>query len=223
MTKKNAIALTVTAREFLGRNAQKIRKTLMIPANIMGLNQPSQAISVANKDFIKHIEQEGESGLLYLQVADQKDKIPVLIEDISYAPVNGTILHVVFRRVNLLEKVTANIPLEVVGELSIKNANVVVVTDTIEVEALPADLPENFTLDVSLITEVGQALTVADLTYNREKITILMTEEEKENPLVMAQEQREEEVEAPVEQTPSAGEAAAAASDEAAPAEDSKE
>ncbi len=221
MTKKNTVALTVTVREALGRTVKEVRKTLMIPANIMGLNKPSQTITVANKDFIKHLEQEGESGLLYLQIADHKEQVPVLIEDIQRAPVNNSILHVVFRRVNLLEKVTADIPLEVVGELSIKNANIVVVTDTIEVEALPADLPENFTLDVSVITEVGQTLTIKDLSYDREKITILMTEEEKENPLVMAQEQREEEVEAPVEQAPSGGEAAAA--EEAVPVEDSKE
>jgi large subunit ribosomal protein L25 len=194
MTKKDTTTLAVVTREKTGRDARLLRRMNLIPSNIMGLGKTSEAISVLETDFSKHLEEEGESGLLYLRLDDEKKTTPVLIEDIQFAPVSGATIHVVFRRVNLLEKVTANIELEIIGEFLLKNANLVVVTDTLEVEALPADLPENFTLDASKLTEVGQVFTIADLEYDRDKVTILMSEEEKDNPLVMAQEQREEEV-----------------------------
>jgi hypothetical protein len=71
----------------------------------------------------------------------------------------------------------------------------VVVKDEIEVEALPADLPEKFEIDVSLLTEVGQMVTYADLKYDRSKVTLVLGEEGEEEPVVLVQEQREEEPE----------------------------
>ncbi len=194
MTKKDQSILSVVSRDVLGKKVQNIRKNGMIPANITGLSEASESVTLNAREFTKHVENEGESGLLYLASETSQKKTPVLIEEIQYAPVSGAVLHVAFRRVNLLVKVTADVPLETIGEFALKEANVVIVTDTLEVEALPADLPESFVLDVSRLTEIGQSLTIADLEYDREKITILMSEEEKENPLVMAQEQREEEV-----------------------------
>lgn len=201
MTKKTQASLKVTPRDVFGRAVKKLRKELIIPANIMGMGQKSEAVLLESKDFYHHLESEGESGLLYLQIDGSKKNIPVLIEDIQLAPVDGSVVHVVFRRVNLLEKVTAEVPVETTGEFEVKNANLVLVTDSLEVEALPADLPESFVIDLSLFTEVGQNITIKDLVYDREKITILMTEEESENPIAMAQEQREEEPEeAPAEE-----------------------
>jgi large subunit ribosomal protein L25 len=194
MTKSDQVILEVSVRELIGGKLGSLRKTGMVPANITGMAQDSKTIMLPTRVFLKHIEQEGESGLLYLQVEGQKSTEPVLIEEIQYAPVDGSILHVVFRRVNLKEKVTAEVPVETIGEFAVRGANMMVVTDSFEVEALPADLPESFVFDVSKLTEVGQVLTIEDLEYDREKITIILSDEEKENPIIMAQEQREEEV-----------------------------
>jgi large subunit ribosomal protein L25 len=211
MTKNDQAVLSVSNRELMGRKVNAMRKTGVIPANITGMAQNSVPIMLPTRVFLKHIEQEGESGLLFLQIEGKKSTEPVLIEEIQYAPVDGSILHVVFRRVNLREKVTAEVPVETTGEFAVRGANMVVVTDALEVEALPADLPDSFVFDVSKLTEVGQVLTIQDLEYDRAKISILMSEEEKENPIVMAQEQREEEVVEPTEAAPADGESAAPA------------
>ena len=80
------------------------------------------------------------------------------------------------------------------------------VKDSIEVEALPADLPEAFFIDISKLTEIGQEVHVADLEYDRSKVTIQMTPEEQEMAIAFVQEVKEEVIEEPVvEEVPAEG------------------
>ena len=43
---------------------------------------------------------------------------------------------------------------------------------TIEVEALPTDLPEHFVVDISKLEKVDDQVTVADLDYDKKKVEI---------------------------------------------------
>lgn len=184
-----------------------LRRTGYTPANIYGLNKQSDTISLNTKSFLQHLKTEGETGLLYL-VADEKSaEQPVLIGEIQRNPVTGDILHVSFLRVNLAEKITQEIDVKLVGEFDVKEATVLLVRDTLEVEALPTDLPEAFYIDVSTLTEIGQEVHVSDLEYDRAKVTIQLTEEEQAEPIALVQEVKEEVIEEPVEAETPEGEA----------------
>jgi len=111
-----------------------------------------------------------------------------------FDPVSGKPLHVDFRQVNLKEKVTANIPIEIIGESpAIKEKDGVLVTplDEIEVEALPTDLPESIQVDISGLANIGDSITVADLKVG-DKVEI---QTDPETPIVLIQEQQAEEEE----------------------------
>jgi large subunit ribosomal protein L25 len=199
MTAANKTIFHVTKRDELGKRVRFARRQGKLPANISGQGEVSSPILIDTKVIFKHLATEGESGLLYLTVGDSKKEVPVLIEEVQHSPVTGELIHISFRQVNLKEKVTAEVPVEVIGEINIPGAILVQVTDVLEVEALPTDLPEKFEIDVSRLSEVGQVVTPVDLQYDREKITLMLSEEELENPLVLVQEVSEEEVEEPVE------------------------
>ena len=192
----------------------QIRHNGYIPGNIYGLSKNSDTISLSTKALFQHLKTEGETGLLYL-VTDQKGaEQPVLFSEIQRHPVTNEVMHVSFLRVNLAEKITQEIDVRLVGEFEVKEATVLLVRSTIEVEALPADLPEAFLIDISKLTEVGQEVRVADLDYDRSKITLQLTEEEQAEPIALVQEVKEEVVEEPVaEETPAEGEAAAEGAD----------
>ena len=92
--------------------------------------------------------------------------MPVLIHNISYHPVTGAPLHADFYNVDLKEKVTANIPLELVGESpAVKDKTGVLLTilNELEVEALPQDLPERITVDIKGLKTVDEAVKIKDL------------------------------------------------------------
>lgn len=191
-------------RDILGKKVAQLRREGSIPANIYGVGKDSVAITVSTKAFEKLYENVGETGLVYLQVEGTAKDVPVLVDEVQYHPVTGELTHASFKQVDLSEKITAEVPVETIGENNVPSAVVVVVKDVIEVEALPTDLPENFTIDISTLTEIGQSISYKDLSYDKSKVTLMVAEEELENPLVLLEEVKEE-----VEPEPVAEEAAA--------------
>jgi len=224
MTNTQKHQLHVSSRQELGKNVSKDRKSGQIPANIFGEKKDSVAIYLNKSDLSNLISDVGESTLLYLRVDDSQQEEPVLIDEIQTDPVSTDLIHATFKRVRLDEKVRAEVPVELVGEAEVRGGNVLLVKDVLEVEALPADLPEKITINIESLTEVGQTLTLNDTQYDQAKVDVMLSEEEINEPLVIVQEQKEEveevaEVESAEEEAPEVeGEAVGAESvdDEAA-------
>ena len=126
--------------------------------------------------FMKVYNTAGETDLIDLEFSGKKEK--VLIKDVQLHPVSYKPIHASFFKVNLTEKIKANIPVEVVGEenCSILKTNegvLLVLINEIEVEALPAKLPHAFVVDVSGLTAVGQTVDVKDLNYNKKDVELV--------------------------------------------------
>jgi large subunit ribosomal protein L25 len=208
---------------------KKLRRTGVVPGNIFG-GKKSLAIQMGDQDFRRLYEEVGETGLVYIQVDDAKEQHPVLVEEVQTNPVDGSLFHVSFKKVDLTEKVEAQVPVETIGVFDVPQGVLMVVKDEIEVEALPADLPEKFEIDVSTLKEVGQMIAYKDLNYDRSKVTLILGEEGEEEPVVLVDRQREEEPEeqpvveaAEGEAAPADGETPAAPGAEKADAEKSPE
>ncbi len=79
-------------------------------------------------------------------------------------PVRGDIIHVDFVTISLTEAVRADVPIVLQGEpVGVVEGGIVeTVRATVDIEALPTDIPPNVTIDISHL-EVGSTLTVADL------------------------------------------------------------
>lgn len=188
------VQLQASQRTILGRKVATLRREAKIPANIYSKNKESVAITLDKKAFSKLYSTAGETTLIELTIDGEKKNRPVLIRDAQRHPVSGEIVHVDFQQVDLSQKVTANIPVETTGESeAVKAGGVLVVThNEIEVEALPTDLPEVFQVDISKLNTMGDTITVADLVYDKERVTIALDPEE---VLATIQAQEEEKVE----------------------------
>lgn len=192
-TKNEKTIFHIKNRDVVGKKVSQLRAEGLLPANIYGLGEASQPVMVGIKDFNKLYEEEGDTGLIYLNLEGEKKQIPVLIDEVDYHAVTGEVLHAVFRRVNLSEKITAEVPIELVGENDVPGATVVAVRDMLEVSALPAELPENFEVDIANLKEIGDAIAIKDLMIDKEKVEIVFTGDmDEESPLVILQEVKEE-------------------------------
>lgn len=192
MIKKNdKVILSVSARD-VKKNLTALKKIGYIPANIFGLKKDSEAISILKKDFHTVLKNSGESSVLFLQL-DKKEE-PVMIGSIDYHPVEKTMNHVSFRRVDLKQKIEKNVPILVVGEFSVPDATYLLVKDEIAVVALPEDFPDHFEVDVSTLTSPDSHITLSDLSFDKKSIELALGEDE--NPadiqLVVVQEIKEE-------------------------------
>lgn len=192
------LELQAQPRIITGRKVKTLRLKNILPANIFGKKIKSSAIQVSQKDFTALYKQAGETNIIYLNLEKEKQARPVLVTNLQKHPVTDLPLHVDFHQVDLTEKVTVSVPLEIVGtSLAVKEKGAVLLTllDEIKIEALPQDLPDKFTLDISALNEFGDSLLVKDLKVDKAKVTLLVEEDE---PVIIAQQPKEEEEPAPV-------------------------
>ncbi len=208
---------TAQPRTLMGKKSNALRRQGLVPANLMGNGVESVALTVGLNPFKRLYDEVGDTGLVYLTIEGEKQARPVLVDQVAPNPVTGVAQHVVFKQVDLKEKITAEIPVELVGEFGVKDAVLITIHTSIEVEALPTDFPENFTIDISQLTEVGQAVTFNQLDFDRSKVTLMVNEEELDTPVVSVQPQQAEVVEE-VAEAGAEGAAAEAAPDAETPA-----
>lgn len=175
------IPLKATDREVLGKKVKRLRAQGKLPGHVYGNIKEVEHVSVDSHDFIKVFKQAGETGLVDLKIGDDRIR-PVLIKEVDVDPVSGNILHVGFYEVNLKEKVTVPVPIVLIGEgpESVKMGETVVLqtVSEVNVEALPTDLIEKIEVNIEPLKEIGDAITVADLNYDRSTLTVLAEPEE---------------------------------------------
>lgn len=165
----NTVILTASPRDLTGKKVKKLRREGLLPISVYGKDIKSLSLTVPLKDFMKVYAQVGETGLVELKTDGHSQH--TLIADVQIHPVGRVLLHVQFHAVKLTEKIRANVPLELTGESPAVASGTGVILQTlneVEVEALPTNLPEKIIVDVSGMTEVGQQITVGDLSVAKE-------------------------------------------------------
>lgn len=159
------LTLSASKRELLGKKVGSLRRNGIVPANLFGRGKSSIAISIEAGAAHKVFAEAGKNHPVEISV-DKDVKELVLIKDVDYDPVKGFIRHIAFQIVKKGEKVTAEIPVHLVGDCPAERAGniVVVVNDVVEVEADPMHLPESFEVDKANLVKEDDALLVADIT-----------------------------------------------------------
>lgn len=175
----------------------QLRREGLIPANMYQSGKESIALELNNGIFTKLIRNLNENAILYLQISGEEKDLPVLIDEIQYDVFGKEILHVVFRKINLSEKIHADVSIELVGEFDVDDGVLVLAKDSVEIEALPTNVPANFEIDQSQLKAIGDRITLDSLVFDKSKITLILGEEEKPEDvvLVLVQEKAEEVVE----------------------------
>ena len=159
-------SLSATPRIIFGKKVKQLRRANLVPANVYGHNVEPVAISLEQKPFLATFKKAGETGLIDLQIGEDKATRPALVHSVLLDPVSNAILHVDFYQVNLKEKLTATVPLEFVGESPIvknKEGILLELLQEVEVESLPTDIPSSIVVDISILVEVDQGIVAGDL------------------------------------------------------------
>lgn len=193
-------------RKLAGRKVKQLRRNGQVPANIFGRDVKSQSVQVSSDEFSKVFQEAGETGVVEITIGSKT--VPALINEVQTHPTTGEILHVNFRQVDLTKKVTATVPVELVGESPAEKSGIGTVVqqlNELDVTALPGDFPENFEVDISTLTEVDQAIAIKDLKFDAKKLEI---EQDKEQIVANVAPVQEEKVEAPVQAEEAEGEEA---------------
>ena len=216
------LKLKLEPRKTLGRKVRSLRREGLLPGNIYGKGVKSLSVQTSLKEFQDVFSKAGETTIVELSVAKETKTRPVLIHQVMVDPVTGQFLHADFQQVDLSKAVKVAVPIELFGEApAVKEGGVLVqLLKEIEVEALPADLPDKFTVDVFGLTEMNQGITLKQLKAG-DKVK-LVAENLEELVVKIDQPTKEvvEEVLPAAEEVPAEGEAAPVAEGEVVPAKE---
>lgn len=154
--------------------ARKLRAAGRIPAIYYGRGKEPIPLTVNAKelDILIH----GSSGNIIVDLtvggaADGDRK--ALIREIQRDPVQGTILHLDLQYISLTERITVEVPLELIGiPVGVKDGGGILehLLREIEIECLPTDIPAQLEVDVTSLA-IGDSLHVSDI--KAERVTIL--------------------------------------------------
>jgi len=187
---KKTIPLSVSTRT-PAQNVKDMRKAGDVPGVMYGNTMKNTPIKCNAKELHGVYVKAGENTLVEVDVEGKK--VPCLIHAIAFDPVTSAYEHIDLYAVDMTKKVTTRVPVVFQGECpAVKNHGGVLLTvhSELEVTCLPSDIPESFIIDLTVLENLRDSVTVAKLKVP-EGVVITQSPE---TAIVIVQEPRKEEV-----------------------------
>jgi large subunit ribosomal protein L25 len=165
-----------TPRDDRGKNAaRRMRGTGQIPAVLYGDKQEPIPVAVNAKQIGAILRSEaGHNTIFKVQVAGHKD-VSVILKDWQVDPVKGHLLHVDLLRVAMDVRMKVKVPVHFFGEpqgVKLQGGIFEVVTREVEIECLPADIPDEFKFDVTPLM-IGKHVRASELPFDPDKVKLI--------------------------------------------------
>jgi len=141
-------------------SAREIRRNGKIPANYYYHGESNQNLIIDKKIFLHAVK----SGQRVFECEINGETVFTMIKDAQYHPVTEDVIHIDLMRVRRDQKMIVSIPIILEGESvgASEGGIVTQATNTVEIECLPTDVPENLIADISAL-ELNSAMTAVDL------------------------------------------------------------
>lgn len=167
-----SVALTAERRSGTGKGAaRQLRARGRIPAVIYGHGREPESLSVGETELERALTGVA-AGSTVFDLAIDGAAVKALIREIQRHPYRAKIVHVDFYEIHAGEKITLEVPIQLVGSPDgVRNAGGVLdqVLREIEIRVLPGDIPERIEVDVTNL-RVGASLHVRDMTVTNAEI-----------------------------------------------------
>lgn len=165
---QDSITLQLEERTVTGKAVKKLRKDGQVPAVIHDHGRPSVHVQGRGVDVLKVWQKAGKHHPVEIKAGDKS--FVALIKEAAFDPRKHQLTHVVFNAVDKDQKVDAEIPIRPRyaegNESSPAERNGLIVLsqlESVQVKAIPTKLPDFFEYDAEKLIEIGDHVTVADL------------------------------------------------------------
>ena len=185
--------LKAEKREAVGKNkVDKIRQSEKLPAAVFQKGKETENITIGDLEFQMLYQKAGMTSIIDLDI-DGTIR-PAIVKEIQRHPFKNQIYHVGFQGINMDEKIKIEVPVELINRDEIRKQPSVLnqQLDTIEVEVLPANIPDSFSIDVQNM-DYDDTFTVRDLVGDNKDVEVLIDLDEVVCSLSMPREEKEEE------------------------------
>ncbi len=160
------ITITAETRDSRGKNeARRLRVAGSSPAVLYGAGGAAVAVAVNPKDIKRILNSKTGHNTIFNVALKNGENTPVMIVDWQNDPIKEHLLHVDLKRIDLTKQIRVKVPVHAHGDpkgVKLQGGLHELITREIEVECLPDDIPEEYTIDVTELM-IGQNIRAGDI------------------------------------------------------------
>lgn len=163
--------LTVQSRTAKGKGgARQLRAAGSIPAVLYGDKTEPATLALNRHEFTTVLHKSSsENVIVDLTVEGSAKAELALVKDVQHDPLSGEVIHVDFQHISADKPIRVTVPIRILGVADgVKNFGGILQHSArdVQVEALPADIPDYIDLDVSGLG-IHQAIHASDISVER--------------------------------------------------------
>ena len=160
------ITVFAEVRASRGKNeARRMRSAGNIPAVVYGAFQDPVSIAVNPREILRIVRGSTGYNTIFNLSIQGVETTPVMVVDSQVDPLKGNLLHADFKRIDLSKRIRIAVPVHTEGEpagVKVQGGLLEVITRAVEIECLPDEIPESFTLNVSELM-IGQSVRASNI------------------------------------------------------------
>ena len=176
----DSLNLTVQPRTIFGKKVKSLRQDGITPIHMFGRGIESQALQVKSPVLLSILHQAGTNVPVVVAVDGHDGEHVCFVRMVQRDPVNESMLHVDLQRVDVSQRVRAEVPILIEGESPAVlhlSGTIIQPLTTISVEALPMSMPTGFTIDISILDTFDKTIRVDSIEID-EGVSILNDSDE---------------------------------------------
>ncbi|HYO43939.1 MAG TPA: 50S ribosomal protein L25 [Candidatus Limnocylindrales bacterium] len=156
--------LAAASRTVTGKKVATLRRAGQLPAVVYGHGTASEPVTVDAHEFDLLRRRVGASTLVDLAVDGKKTR-PVIVHAIQVDVLTRRPIHLDLFAVRMTEELTVEVQLVGVGTAPATETGGTLVhpVQSVKVRALPDNLPETLTYDLTVLVDYDSTITVADI------------------------------------------------------------
>jgi large subunit ribosomal protein L25 len=166
------VQLNAEPRSTQGKGAARaMRRGGKVPAVIYGRGREPSPLAINGVELGRLLERIVPASTI-VELTVDGTTVKTLIREVQRHPVRPGIVHVDFYEIRAGEKIRLEVPIHCTGiPEGVRNQGGTLdqVIRTVEIEVLPADIPEHVELDVTALT-IGKSLHISDLSIPNAEI-----------------------------------------------------
>jgi large subunit ribosomal protein L25 len=163
---RKEITIEAQPRELRGKNeARRLRAGGSVPAVLYGAGRESVAVAVNPKEVNRILHSKTGHNTIFDVAVTGGETTPVMVVDWQNDPIKEYLLHVDLKRIDLSARIRVKVPIHTVGDpkgVKLQGGLHELITREIEIECLPDEIPEEFTVDVSELM-IGQSIRAGEI------------------------------------------------------------
>ncbi|MCY4366095.1 MAG: 50S ribosomal protein L25 [Chloroflexi bacterium] len=161
-----SIRLELEPRTVLGKKVKQLRREGTIPVHLYGPGIEPRSLQCENRQLLRVLSLAGSTNPINLSVSGESGESLAFAREIQWSPIRSQILHVDFLAVSATEKVTAQVPINLVGESPAARetgGSVAQALYNLDVEALPLEIPNEVVIDLSILVDSNSVVRAGEL------------------------------------------------------------